>query len=55
MIRMICTRCGTALAPAWSGFRCPRFSACGRGGIVESSALATRLHHAMAGTSHAET
>ncbi len=34
-LKLLCGKCATPLAPAFSGMRCPRFSACGRGGIVE--------------------
>lgn len=34
-MRLVCSRCSTPLAPAWTGLRCPRFSACGRGGLEE--------------------
>ncbi|HUR69945.1 MAG TPA: hypothetical protein VM370_11925 [Candidatus Thermoplasmatota archaeon] len=35
-LRVLCARCGTALAPTMSGLRCPRMSACGFGGMVET-------------------
>lgn len=35
-LRLTCARCGSRLAPAMSGLRCPRFSACGFGGHVET-------------------
>ncbi|MEA3199741.1 MAG: hypothetical protein QOE90_1169 [Thermoplasmata archaeon] len=36
-MRLVCPRCNAGLVPAWTGLRCPRMSACGRGGPVESS------------------
>ena len=38
-VRLTCTRCGAGLVPTWSGVRCPRLAACGRGGIEESGVL----------------
>lgn len=35
--RLECDRCGAGLVPAVNGLRCPRFSACGRGGPDESA------------------
>jgi len=35
-VKLVCTRCGAALAPTLSGPRCPRLAACGRGGYVET-------------------
>jgi|GEM_PF-3733031 len=34
--RLVCPRCDAGLVPSWSGLRCPRMSACGRGGLVEA-------------------
>ena len=31
-----CPECGTRMAPTLSGLRCPRFGACGRGGLEET-------------------
>lgn len=42
-VKLVCDRCGTALAPAFSGLRCPRFSACGRGGLVETTMMRSSM------------
>ena len=34
---LVCHRCGATLAPAFAGLRCPRLTACGKGGYVEAS------------------
>lgn len=38
MTRLVCPRCNAGLVPSWSGLRCPRMTACGRGGPVETVA-----------------
>lgn len=43
--RLTCPRCDAPLVPGFSGLRCPRLNACGRGGYVESGRA---LHPAMA-------
>ncbi|HEX2022203.1 MAG TPA: hypothetical protein VHH36_05780 [Candidatus Thermoplasmatota archaeon] len=45
-MRLCCPRCGAGLVPSWSGLRCPRMTACGRGGFVESG----RQLHPLAAT-----
>lgn len=35
--RLCCGICGAGLVPAWSGLKCPRGSACGHGGPVETA------------------
>ena len=36
-LNLVCARCQAPLVPAMSGLRCPRMTACGRGGFVETS------------------
>lgn len=38
-----CPECGTRMAPTLSGLRCPRFGACGRGGLEETADKIPRL------------
>jgi hypothetical protein len=35
-MRLVCPRCDAGLVPSFSGLRCPRLAACGRGGYVEA-------------------
>lgn len=42
-VALACARCGARLAPAMTGMRCPRFTACGFGGHVETL-LRPRAH-----------
>lgn len=42
--RMCCAKCGAGLVPAWTGLKCPRGSACGYGGVEETS-LSLRPSH----------
>jgi hypothetical protein len=35
-LTLACGRCGARLAPTLSGMRCPRLTACGFGGQVET-------------------
>lgn len=36
-MRLVCPRCNAGLVPSWSGLKCPRMSACGKGGPVETT------------------
>lgn len=35
--RLCCGTCGAGLVPAWTGLKCPRASACGKGGLLETA------------------
>lgn len=35
--RLCCGTCGAGLVPSWTGLRCPRLGACGRGGFTETA------------------
>lgn len=37
-VRLTCPRCDATLVPAFTGMRCPRLTACGRGGYLEVGA-----------------
>ncbi|HLE96496.1 MAG TPA: hypothetical protein VI997_03925 [Candidatus Thermoplasmatota archaeon] len=39
-----CPECGTRMVRTFSGIRCPRFSACGRGGLEETAARLKNRH-----------
>lgn len=34
--RLTCAHCNTPLVATFTGLKCPRLGACGRGGIIES-------------------
>lgn len=36
-VQATCPECGTRMVRTISGVRCPRFSACGRGGLEETA------------------
>ncbi len=36
-MRLCCESCGAGLVPAFTGLRCPRMNACGRGGLIEDA------------------
>lgn len=38
-MRLTCPHCHAGLVPSWSGLRCPRMAACGRGGLRETALM----------------